>query len=76
MDVLLPFVAVTTAQTVRTTTRALVAHVNRTCVQTEREIEEEEMFLWRIGVMRFILGENGTFSEPEQLFIFRIIYYE
>ena len=37
----LSVVPVTTAQTVRTTTRAL-AHVNRTCVQTEREIDEEE----------------------------------
>lgn len=43
-------VPVITAQTVRTTTRAL-AHVNRICVQTEREMEEEEATLWRIGVM-------------------------
>ncbi len=42
-------VPVITAQTVRTTTRAL-AHVNRICVQTEREMEEEAT-LWRIGVM-------------------------
>ena len=44
----LSVVPVTTAQTVRTTTRAL-AHVNRTCVQIERKIEEEEM----IGLMPY-----------------------
>ena len=40
----LPVALVTTGQTDRTTTRAL-APVNRTCVQTETETEEEEVIL-------------------------------
>ena len=60
----LSVVPVTTAQTVRTTTRAL-AHVNRTCVQTEREIEEEEMILWRTGLMPYFRCE---WHSLEQLF--------